>query len=72
MAEITIQNFEDLIKQVNCYNQKITIYRGVTHEKYNLQPKVGRVKSKARDDTLIRLEKRILRLSTNQKISGNG
>lgn len=61
MAEITIQNFEDLIKQVNYYNQKITIYRGVTHEKYNLQPKVGRVKSKARDDTLIRLEKRILR-----------
>lgn len=62
MTTFKIKDFESFINHVSRYNQNITIYRGVTHEKYDLRPKVGRVKHLRREDKeLLRLEKRILR-----------
>lgn len=61
MATHTINNFESFIKHVSGYKQNITIYRGVTHEKYDLRPKVGRVKPKRKDEPLVNLERRMQR-----------
>jgi hypothetical protein len=61
MAIFTIENFEAFIKHVGKYNQKTTIYRGVTHEYYDLRPRVGRVKPIKRNEELIQLEKRMQR-----------
>lgn len=61
MTDVTINKFTDFVKHISSYNQNITVYRGITHEKYDLRPKVGRVTSRRSDDTLLKLEERILR-----------
>jgi type I restriction enzyme M protein len=61
MTTYSMKDFESFIKHVYNYNQKITIYRGITHEKYDLRPKVGRVKPSKAGEELIQLEKKIQR-----------
>jgi hypothetical protein len=56
-----IDGLQTFLKIVSKYKQRTTIYRGVTHEKYDLRPKVGRVKPLKKDEALIKLEERLLR-----------
>ena len=44
MNEITIQSFEHFHKQIQTYDRKKDIYRGVRKKKYALIPKIGRVR----------------------------
>ncbi len=43
MNEITIQSFEHFHKQIQTYDRKKDIYRGVRKKGYTLKPKIGRV-----------------------------
>jgi len=43
MNEITIQSFEHFHKQIQTYDRKKDIYRGVRKKRYALKPKIGRV-----------------------------
>ena len=44
MKEIPVDSFEEFHKQIAKYNGRITVYRGVKHEEYDLRPRIGRVK----------------------------
>ena len=44
MKEILVNSFEEFHKRIAQYNGRITVYRGVKHEEYNLRPRIGRVK----------------------------
>jgi hypothetical protein len=61
MTKDTANDFETFITNISKYNQNYAIYRGVTHEKYDLRPKVGRIQNKRRDEPLLQLEKRMIR-----------
>ena len=43
MKEIELECFEEFHQQVQSYNKKADIYRGVTNKDYQLVPKIGRV-----------------------------
>ncbi len=59
MHQFTFKTFDSFIEHVGNYNSEITIYRGVTHEKYDLRPRIGRVIIKE-SETLLAVEKRML------------
>lgn len=61
MRKIKLKTIDSFIKYVEDYNSKITIYRGVIHESYDLHPKIGRVQKIKEEEKLITVEKRILR-----------
>ena len=56
-----MDSFDMFIRYVANFSQAITVYRGVTHEDYDLRPKVGRLEKKRKNESLINLEQRILR-----------
>jgi hypothetical protein len=60
MKEIKLKSLDDFIQHTKDYNAKITIYRGVTHEKYDLRPRIGRVEIK-NNEKLNEVELRIFR-----------
>lgn len=61
MCEITLKSFDSFIEHIKQYNSRITIYRGVTHESYDLRPKIGRVEKRKPREELITIESRLLR-----------
>lgn len=61
MEEIKINNFDSFIARIGKYGTAATAYRGVTHEDYDLRPKVGRITKKQSDESLLIVEKRIMR-----------
>jgi hypothetical protein len=61
MGQYDIEDFESFIARVGHYRNLYTVYRGVTHEKHDLRPKIGRVIPIRAKEHLIKLEKRILR-----------
>ena len=55
-------SFNKFIERTSKHPQEITIYRGVTHQAYDLRPKVGRLSLKIwRNDIPIDVEQRMLR-----------
>lgn len=57
-----LESFDEFISYVASFSQEVSAYRGVTHEKYDLRPKVGRLEIKKRqNETLLDVEQRILR-----------
>lgn len=61
MEVVNMDSFDMFIRYVANFSQAITVYRGVTHEDYDLRPKVGRLEKKRKNESLINLEQRILR-----------
>ncbi len=44
MKEILVDSFEEFHRHIAEYNDQIMVYRGVSHEEYELRPRIGRVK----------------------------
>lgn len=61
MEEIELNNFDSFIAHIDKYGTGATLYRGVTHEDYDLRPKVGRITNKNPNEPLFNMEKRIMR-----------
>jgi len=61
MKKTIIKDFETFITNIGIFDSNYTVYRGVTHEKYDLRPKVGRINNIRNDEPLIKLEERIIR-----------
>lgn len=67
MNTTTVDTLESFIKVVKKYNNKITIYRGVTHESYDLKPSIGRIKPR-RGHTISEEERGMLRWFTERAV----
>lgn len=67
MNAITVDTLESLIKVVKKYNNRITIYRGVTHESYDLKPRIGRIKPR-KGHTIFEEERGMLRWFTERAV----
>jgi hypothetical protein len=63
----TIDTLESFIKVVKQYNNRITAYRGVAHESYDLIPKIGRIKPRT-GQTRLTEEKGMLRWFTERSV----
>ena len=68
MTEYVISSFSDFHKMVESYKDKSVVYRGVKSDKYELIPKVGRLRSFKNENLKVNDEKYILRLFMQQAL----